>query len=199
MQPRKNLPAEYSATATLDLAQNRPLAVGLSVLGLILFFLFAVAFTIFAALLRYDSEGGEIAFQVGRDNLWPVLGWGLLVVGVTVLLHELIHALFIRLFTGEWATFGFKGLYAYAAAPKWYIPRNLHIAVALAPLVILSLLGVLMIPWIAYELLPALLLALITNAAGAVGDMVTVGWLLRQPRSAYVNDYGDGFTIFTTQ
>lgn len=199
MQPRKSLPAEYSATATLDLAQNRPLAVGLSVLGLILFFLFAVAFTVFAALLRYDSEGGEIAFRVGGDNLWPVLGWSVLVLGVTVILHELIHALFIRFFTGEWATFGFKGFYAYAAAPQWYIPRNLHIAVALAPLLILSLLGGLMIPWIAYELLPALLLALITNAAGAVGDMVTVGWLLRQPRNAYVNDYGDGFTIFTTQ
>jgi len=199
MQARKILPEEYRAKTTLDLAQNRPLAVGLSVVGLILFFLFAVAFTVFAALLRYDSEGGELAFSVGRENLLPVVGWSLLVIGLTVLLHEVVHALFIRLFTGEWATFGFKGIYAYAAAPAWYIPRNLHIAVALAPLVLLSLLGILFIPWITYELLPALLLGLITNAAGAVGDMVTVGWLLRQPRTAYVNDYGDGFTVFTTQ
>lgn len=199
MQPSKTLPDDYKATDNLDLSQNRKLAIGLNVLGLILFFLFALLFTIFAAVSRYNSEGGELAFSIGRDNFWPILGWTLLVVVLAVVIHELIHALFFRFFTGEWATFGFKGLYAYAAAPQWYIPRNLHIAVALAPLIILSLLGALLIPWIAYELLPALLFFLIINAAGAVGDMATVAWLLRQPRDAYVNDYGDGFTVYTTK
>lgn len=108
-------------------------------------------FTIFATVLRYKSEGGELAFQKSSRDLANG-GWGLLVVVLAVISHELIHALFFRFFTGEWAIFGFKGIYAYAAAPQWYIPRNLHIAVALAPLVILSLLGVLLIPWIAYQL-----------------------------------------------
>ncbi len=199
MQPSKILPDNYKATETLDLSQNRKLAIGLNVLGLILFFLFALLFTIFAAVSRYNSEGGELSFSIGRENFWPTLGGALLVVVLAVVIHELIHALFFRFFTGEWATFGFKGIYAYAAAPQWYIPRNLHIAVALAPLLILSLLGAMLIPWIAYELLPALLFFLIINAAGAVGDLVAVGWLLRQPRDAYVNDYGDGFTVYTTQ
>ncbi|MBD2257724.1 hypothetical protein [Pseudanabaena sp. FACHB-2040] len=43
---------------------------------------------------------------------------------------------------------------------------------------------------------PGLLLALVVNAAGAVGDLVTAGWLLTQPKQAYVNDYGDGMAIY---
>lgn len=198
MQPSKTLPNDYKATATLDLAENRKLAVGLNVLGLIFFFLCALLFTLFAAVLRYNSEGGELSFSISRENWASTLGGVILIVVLVVLSHELIHALFFRLFTGEWATFGFRGIYAYAAAPQWYIPRNLHIAVALAPLLVLSLLGVALILWIDYAFLPALLLFLIVNAAGAVGDLVTVGWMLRQPRDAYVNDYGDGFTVYTT-
>jgi Putative zincin peptidase len=184
MQPSKTLPDDYKATATLDLSENRKLAVGLNVLGLIFFFLFALLFTIFAAVLRYNSEGGELSFSISRENWGSTLGWVILIVVLVVVIHELIHALFFRLFTGEWATFGFKGIYAYAAAPQWLV---------------LSLLGVVLILWIDYALLPALLLFLIINAAGAVGDLVTVGWMLRQPRDAYVNDYGDGFTVYTTQ
>jgi hypothetical protein len=40
--------------------------------------------------------------------------------------------------------FAFKVWYAYATAPGWYLPRNQYAVVAIAPLVVLSLLGIIL-------------------------------------------------------
>ena len=89
-----------------------------------------------------------------------------------------------------------KGLYAYAAAPEWYLPRQHHVAVALAPLVVMTLVGLLWLPVAPAVVVPPLLLVLVLNASGAVGDLVTVIWLLKQPRATFVRDRGDTITLY---
>src|SRR6266699_209791 len=69
---------------------------------------------------------------------------------VVLILHELTHGLFFWLFTKSRPAFGFKGWYAYAAAPGWYLPRAQFLVVVGAPLTLLSLLGealLLLVPW----------------------------------------------------
>jgi hypothetical protein len=34
------------------------------------------------------------------------------------------------------------------------------------------------------------------NAAGALGDMIVVGWVLKQPNTILVKDQGDKFSSF---
>jgi hypothetical protein len=113
-----------------------------------------------------------------------------------IVVHELIHGLFFWLFTRERPTFGFKGAYAYAAAPDWYMPRNQYAIVGLAPLVLMTLAGLVLLPVIPVWAIPALLFVVVTNAAGAVGDIAVVGWLLLQPRATLVNDIGDAVTLY---
>ncbi len=74
--------------------------------------------------------------------------------------------------------FGLRGLYAFAAAPGWYIPRNPYLWIGLSPLVLISIFGLLLVPLIPQSVLFAWLFGLTYNAAGAAGDLYFVFWLL---------------------
>jgi hypothetical protein len=132
----------------------------------------------------------------GFAGLMRYLLSGIALLALMVALHEGIHGLLFWRFTGARPTFGFKGLYAYAAAPDWYLPRNQHIVVALAPLLLITLGGLVLLavlPEVA--LLPSIVFVAL-NAGGAVGDIVAVFWLLRADASALVQDTGDAVTVF---
>jgi hypothetical protein len=196
MRATRDLPRSYQRQSTLDLSRNRALLITVNLLGTALFFGFGYAFVRLAIALRLAPRGEDLVLSISPMAFPTFLLWGVVVLALTLVLHELIHAFFFWRFTKHWANFGFRGVYAFAAAPNWYIPRNQHLIITLAPLVVISAVGILLMLVVPLPLLPWLVLALVVNAAGAVGDLVTAVWLLRHPEQAYVNDYGDGMTIF---
>ena len=196
LQSVKELPEHYHLNAKLDLAERKGLALvlnlvaGVSAIGYLLLFGF-LAFT-----LRPTDAPAALQVQItGISNLLVLALRLMAATVVMLLLHEGVHGLCFRLYTGEWGTFAFKGLYAYAGAPDWYLPRNQHLVTTLAPLVGISLVGVLLITFVPRAILPDLLLLLVLNASGAMGDVAVVAWLLTKPRHAYIKDYGDGVAI----
>ena len=187
----RDLPPEYEFLQSLDLSQEPRLLLILNLIGLVLFVLFGWVFLQITLALRSDlvSLTGPLSFV-------PLLV-GLLVsyVGVLVL-HELVHGLFFWFVTQHRPIFGFKGLYAYAAAPEWYIPKDVFLVIGLAPLVLISLVGVALIPFVPLWSVPLLLFALTANASGAIGDIYTVYYLLRLSSATLVQDRGDNFLVF---
>lgn len=194
MKPTKTLPPSYQHKDTLDLSTNKRLALVLNVSGLLLFLLSAVFFIQVALFLRQDEEM-SFAFDSGLSLLLALLAC-LLVLLLTVVVHEAVHGLIFWLLTKANPTFGLKGFYAYAAVPDWYLPRSPFFAAALAPLVLVTAVGLLLLPVVPQTILPFLLLWLIFNTAGSVGDIAVVIWLWRQPHTTYVNDFGDGIAIY---
>jgi hypothetical protein len=121
---------------------------------------------------------------------------------VQVILHELTHAFFFWLFTDERPRFNLKWLYAYAyaAAPNnYYLPRNQYLVATLAPFVLITLFGAALLPVISLDMVPILLFIVATNAAGAVGDLFIIGWLLCQPANALVHNAGVAMIIYRHQ
>jgi hypothetical protein len=111
--------------------------------------------------------------------------------GVTVLMaliHESIHGLFFWLVTRQRPAFGFRGPYAFAAAPSCLIPRDRYLVVGLAPLVLMSLIGLALLLVIPAEAIPVVALILVFNGAGSAGDIFVVAWLLTRPRGTLVYD-----------
>ncbi len=192
----RTLPEHYVEADTFDITQRKGLILWLNLLGGVGLFVFGALFVVLMLLVRPAAAVGEITFSLTGATWWVPLLHVLLVTVAMIVLHEAVHGLAFRLLNGEWGTFAFKGAYAYAAAADWYMPRNRHLVAAVAPLVGLSLLGVLLMAIVPLGWLPDLLLFLVLNAAGAVGDLFMVGWLLRKPRAAYVRDYGDGLTVY---
>lgn len=195
MRPVTELPPGYEASGTVDLSKNKWLAVAANAGALVLFFLFGWLFVAAAFAIRPGWTAPDLQINgLGQLLAFVAILFGLM--AVQVVLHELAHGLFFQFFTGARPRYGFKGLYAYAAAPDWYLPRNQHLVVGLAPLVLITAAGFILLLFIPGPLVPALLFMMVTNAAGAVGDMIVVVWLLFQPASALVRDTGDAITVY---
>jgi hypothetical protein len=113
-------------------------------------------------------------------------------VGVVLVLHELTHGLFFWLFTRSRPVYGFKGWYAYAAAPGWYLPRIPFLAVLGAPLILLSLLGEALVLLVPDTVALLVLWGMIINAGVAIGDLYMIVRLLLAPKATVIEDSGAG-------
>ncbi len=129
------------------------------------------------------------------------LVWILLTILLTIPLHELVHGICMRVF-GAHPRFGFlpRMFMFYATSPGYAFPRNQYLAVALAPLVILSLLAGLGIVLLAgHSILLLIAVGALINGSGAIGDLWMSVIVLRYPVPAYVIDERDGMRIFLPQ
>lgn len=190
----QQLPENYLPQGEIDLERNRTAAVVLNIVGTILLIVFAFIFLALARTLRPDLP--PVAFSASGLEIFFYIGGALLLVGLMVILHELIHGVFFWMFTGARPVFGYKGLYAYAGAPDWYLPRNQYALVGLAPLAVITTAGLLLLTVAPVGWLYGILLVIVANAAGAVGDMLVVAWLFTRPAATLVRDTGDAVTLF---
>lgn len=196
MKTTQTLPTGYVAAGDITLKENRRLVILLNALGIPWFILCTVFFIVVAALLGAFGAGGSGEFTLTITSLLVALVVLIVTTFAVLVLHEMIHGLFFWLFTRARPRFGFKGAYAYAAAPGWYIPRPQFLAVGLAPLVLISLAGLLILPVTAPPVSLVIVVALILNATGAIGDLYMVVRLLSTPRGVLIEDEGEGIRWF---
>jgi hypothetical protein len=197
MRPRtlRDLPPTYSEAFSLHLLTPRLLlrlyGGSLALAGLAYLFFEAVR------QVQIRLEGFPIWVSLPAD-LHPIVGL-LCLVGV-LLLHEAVHGAVI-LFYGHRPRFGIKWQAGalYATVKDGYFWRNQYLAVALAPLLVISALAV----WLILISPPAYAnwwVALgVINGSGAIGD-VYMAWVLRRfPAQAVIRDEEDGFCVFLAQ
>ena len=192
MKPAKTLPQNYQPAGSIDLEQRR-VAIALNLVGLALLFVFGWIFLRVVMALRPEFSSSSLLEIAAQSEIWLLL----LGLATALVLHELIHAFFFWIFTGERPKLGLHALYAFAAAPDWYLPRGRFIITGVAPFVLITVAGLLLLPVVPASFVAVLLLALIANAAGSVGDLVVVGWLLFQPSTAMIRDSGPKITLYS--
>ena len=171
----------------LEPAQLRPMA--------LLSMLLLVIGAIFFGLLNYISYTQQAHSTTGINGFKGLLLWiAINIIGYILILpiHELIHAAAFVLWGGK-PYFGAKLPYAlYCGAKNQLFRRNQYFVVGLAPLVVITLAGIIFI-LIAPLLASYTLFALIGNFSGAAGDIWVVRRLLRRPRSILVEDTEVGY------
>lgn len=191
MQISKSVPDHYRLTRQIDLSKDTRLMLILNLAGLPLLAVACLLFGWLAAVAQPDlARWQHIDFTL-NELVWIPVGFVL-----TLVLHEMVHGIMFWILTRDRPKFGLRLTYAYAAAPEWYIPRNPYLLVGLAPLVVLTVLGVLSLPLLPESLLPAWFFAMLANTSGAIGDLYIVGWLLTRSSHLIVNDRGDAMNIF---
>ena len=195
MRSTKTLPADYHYCKTLNLSSSR-VALWLNLAAVPLLFLFGWLFGHLIIILRAINP-----FPNGVLHFFTtVSGWGLLAFPLSVLLmlllHELVHGLFFWLFTRERPRFALKAGYAFAAAPEWYLPGAQYIVVGLSPFILITLITILLAAFVPPSIVVYLLFIATFNAAGALGDLIVVAWVLRHPGTILVKDEGDVFISF---
>ncbi|MGH2514083.1 MAG: DUF3267 domain-containing protein [Ktedonobacterales bacterium] len=110
-------------------------------------------------------------------------------------IHEGLHAAAMLALGGR-PRFGLKlPLAAYCTAPGQLFTRNGYLAIAAAPLVVLTVAGA-VITWLAPDLGACILFGLAGNVSGAVGDLWAIARIRRLPSSALLEDTATGFTVY---
>jgi hypothetical protein len=195
MIPTKNLPPNFRVHREINLQKDRDLLIRLNLWGLTLFPL--IGFLLIFLGRAFHPEIHSL-FAILKPDI-PIITliiyiiFGLFLVTI---LHELIHGIFFWITTWQFPIFGFKGPYAFAAAPEWYIPFKPYFLIGIAPLAIISVVGVICIPFIPSKYLLPWLLCILANTCGAVGDVYILLVINHQPATILVKDQGDVITVY---
>ena len=184
------LPADYREVRQLRLNQRGRLF-WLNILSLVPMVISGIL--VYGLLILYHAAGAPLVIHSLPDALdqWT----GLVLVLMILPLHELMHGLLITRF-GHRVRYGVKLLVLFATADGAYFRRNEFIQIALAPLVILSAAGLFLMLFLPLGLAQWAALAVILNAAGAIGDIWMTAAALRYDSSALVQDEADSMRIF---
>jgi hypothetical protein len=191
----KILPEGYTLVRTLDLRQTKNLIL-VNLFGVILFFASWIGF----AGLANTLHPGSMNFSFSSGNLGSAflsLLTFVIVIVVMLFVHEGFHGLCFWIFTQTRPLFAFKGAYAYAAAPEWYLPKTQYLITGLAPLVGITVICIALIFVLPVWWMSPLVWMLVLNTSGACGDLWMVYWLLRSPADVMSRDKGDVLEFYT--
>jgi hypothetical protein len=198
MHATKTLPDTYRIARTLDISKSPRLLLGLNLAGVVILIIAGWLFFRAVIWLRPSEALSQIHFisvQSFFDVAWLILS----ILGLTALnliIHEAIHGIFFWIYTRSMPHFAFRGMYAYAAAPGWYISRNAFLVTTLAPLLLISLGGLLVLRLIPPAGLLATWFVVVMNASGAVGDVLVALWIVRTSPRSLIQDCGDAVSLY---
>lgn len=196
MKPVQSLSEEYRLVRVFDLKKELKLLLTLNLIGLVLFTVFGSVLFILLAMFRPEIGSGHVSVSGNLPDLAMSIIIVLAAYAGALALHELIHGICFWMITRALPRFGLGSAYAFTAAPDWYIPRNLYLIVGLAPLIVITLVGLALLPALPTGTLMLWWFVLTVNASGAVGDMYVVGWLLTKTSQIVINDHGDRIAIY---
>jgi len=135
------------------------------------------------------------------DGSWSaVIKCLAIVIGMVLymVLHELVHGIFMKAYSRVKPKYGFTGMYAYAGSTA-YFNKKCYIIIALAPIVVWGIvLAVLQIFLPGSWSLVAYIIQ-IMNVSGAAGDIYVTGKMLKCSNNILVNDTGTDMTVFDTE
>lgn len=183
------LQGEYKQVLYWTIKDKPARAIGMQLLGIPVFIVTGLAFSYLA--FRIGGWDGSLDFNLGG------LVVGLAAAVATIILHELVHALFMIIFRAR-PIFGimWKIGAAYATAPGYGFRRNSYLTIALSPLVALSALAVgLMFLTHGSAWVPLIVICAVLNASGATGDLWIASIVLRYPKQAIIVDEKDGIRV----
>lgn len=127
---------------------------------------------------------------MGVSAIWSVF---LLILNVILVLylHELVHAAVYCISSGQKPRIGMRGLVIYAAAPDKLVSRTWMLINAMAPFVVISLMGFFLMLSVPEQLLSWVFIPTLVNAAAAGGDFMVVFFVLKHSRETQYQDVGD--------
>ncbi len=179
----KQLPQGYGERAKIDLQKNKKEALLVNGVALVIMLILAAVGSLFVPLTEWFSmEWYKIVTLVVGILLYLVL-------------HELVHAVFMKYYGAQKVKFGYTGLYAYAGCGE-YFGKKAYIVIALAPvmvwgivLLILNLLAGNEWFWVIYSIQ-------ICNLSGAAGDLYVTAKLSKMPADILILDSGVSMVVY---
>ena len=116
-----------------------------------------------------------------------------------IVLHELVHGLFYKIFTHQKLTFGFTLTVAFCGVPKLYVSRKTAIVTTLAPFTVFSIIFLLLVFIVPVESIKLLFVVLFAfHLGGCFGDLFGAIYMIfnHTKEKMLINDTGPTQTFF---
>lgn len=179
----------YKECTKIDLVKNKKEALLVNIYGIIIMVVMAV----FIPLL---IMGGIIEFNL--ETTFPLFFIVLLFSLILYIpLHEIVHGIVLKNYTDEKLSFGWKLVYAYCGSKEAVVNRKEYYAVALAPLLVFSVVFIslmflnpsLSLVWYVMEIM---------NVSGSVGDIyVSIKLRKEKSRDILITDSGTDMSFWS--
>ena len=179
----------YKECTKIDLVKNKKEALLVNIYGIIIMVVMAV----FIPLL---IMGGIIEFNL--ETTFPIFFIVLLISLILYIpLHEIVHGIVLKNYTDEKLSFGWKLVYAYCGSKETVVDRKEYYAVALAPLLVFSVVfislmvlnPILSLVWYVMEIM---------NVSGSVGDIyVSIKLRKEKSRDILITDSGTDMSFWS--
>ena len=179
----------YKECTRIDLVKNKKEALLVNIYGIIIMVIMAV----FIPLL---IMGGIIEFNL--ETTFPLFFIVLLISLILYIpLHEIVHGIVLKKYTDEKLSFGWKLVYAYCGSKEAVVDRKEYYAVALAPLLVFSVVFIslmvlnpsLSLVWYVMEIM---------NVSGSVGDIyVSIKLRKEKSRDILITDSGTDMSFWS--
>ena len=179
----------YKECTKIDLVKNKKEALLVNIYGIIIMVVMAV----FIPLL---IMGGIIEFNL--ETTFPLFFIVLIISLILYIpLHEIVHGIVLKKYTDEKLSFGWKLVYAYCGSKEAVVDRKEYYAVALAPLLVFSVVFIslmvlnpsLSLVWYVMEIM---------NVSGSVGDIyVSIKLRKEKSRDILITDSGTDMSFWS--
>ena len=183
------LPPGYELYEVIDFSKDPKLQKRIAVCGL----------AITAAMIAAALPGHSLKAAVSMLPVQIVVAVLAMLVGMLVylLLHEGVHGLCIKYFTGVPAQYGFelKAGLAYAGS-RFFFTKTAYIIIALAPVAVWGLVLTLLLRDVPEQYWWYLYGIQILNVSGAVGDLFVTYRICTMPKDVLVFDEGANMKFF---
>jgi len=186
------LPEGYREILAIDMQKDKKLMLIVNGIALVLAAVMAVLGMLIAPI------SGLFDFSRGMVDYFARFAVLLVSVVVYLVLHELTHALFMKLCGTKKLRFGFTGMYAFAASDDYY-PKLPYIAIALAPIVLLGAVIAIINPLVPEAWFWVVYFIQIMNISGAGGDLYVTFRFMGLPGDILVRDHGVGMQVYSKE
>lgn len=189
------LPRGYQAIKKIDLVKDQKAATAINILSLVIIVVMVLIGIVFSgvdhlSMLLKNQDNKELMSFIGKVAAAVVF------CGVYIVIHELIHAVFMKSFCHECSIkFGYKVIYAYAGSNA-YFNKFSYCLIAVSPLIIAGLILAVLCQMVSEEWFWTVYVVEIFNFSGAAGDIYTLMIMKKLPDDILIRDTGVSMTIY---
>ncbi len=178
----KTLPETYCLAEKIALTKNKRLAVGMNLATLPILVLFIVGF-----IAMYAPKAGQS--HVFTIQFFPLV---LCILGIVIIIivHELVHGIFIKCFAKAKVQYAFHGVAASAGSPDYYFSKKEYTIIALAPFVIINSILAIVMPFLHGAAFMVVYCVLAFHVTGCVGDIYVMLKLFKYQSDTLIRDSG---------
>jgi hypothetical protein len=190
MKSLKNLPEGYVIVREIDALNNKQ---DFNRINL-------YAFIVFGAMMLMLIK---TPFSIPHlTDTWfdVVMFWILIGIAIVIymVLHEVVHGIFIYLTSREKPSFGIKLPYAFAAS-SMYLDKRSYIIIALSPIVLFGILLFCLNIIVPGEWFWFIYILQMINLSGSMGDIYVSGIVLHLPPDTLAYDTGTQMRFYSKQ